>query len=131
MADLPWLRKKVCRVNDFNQISFTCKRFRPYFNLLEGLKLKKKDFKTLLFTHLSVYNNLYTLNLYSYKEGEADDEDKRSICEMYRVLRESLVLAGRRGDSKLRERLNKDRQIINDIKAELKSKQDGEQQNEK
>lgn len=131
MSCLSWLRDKVCRVNNSNQISFTCKRFRPYFNLFEGLKLRKKDLKTLVFTHMSVYNNLYTLNLYSYEKGRADDEDMQNICEMYKVLRDVLVLAGRRSDSELRERLNIDRPIIKDIKAELESKRGSEQQNEK
>ena len=120
MEKIEWIRKKICKVNEIDNISFTCKHFRPYFNLLEGFKLKKKVLKTVVFTYMSVYYTQYKLYLYKYLMKKSDIEEMHDICEMYKVIRSILVLSARRADVSVREELNEDKKHIDTIKKKLK-----------
>ena len=66
-------------------------------------------------------NSIEDLNILSPNlEGNLDDSRKRGLVNKYKVLRQALVLSGRKKDLKLRSILNNDKVHIDKIKKELK-----------
>lgn len=118
-ANTEWISDKLFKKNNFYEVTFTCNHFSPYSILLNDFKLKKKLLKTLVFRWMSLIVKSYRLSLLDYLEGNLDDSRKRGLVNKYKVLRQALVLSGRKKDQKLRSILNKDKVHIDKIKKEL------------